>query len=130
MSGICSHCSECKEFYGRFNIAIGVMIYDCADECPYYQAERKAAIEAKRAKEAEEKAKAEAEAEAKKKAELEELYRYFEENAKEPSWFPREFPRHHAAGWRLREVDNIFGWTKGKETVIAKGFIPPLPNLA
>ena len=129
MSGICSHCSGCTEFFGRVNLVVG-LIYDCADECPYYQAERKAAIEAREAKKREEEAKMKAEAEAKEKAELEELYKYFEANATEPSWFPKEFPRHYAAGYRLREVGNIFGWTRGKETVIAKGFIPPLPDIA
>jgi len=127
MSGICSKCDGCTRYFGKVvldPIFGTTMTYDCAEDCSYYRAEQEAKRAAQEAKEAEEKAQAEA----KRQQELEELCRNFEANAVEPTWASKEFPRQYALGYKFREIGNIFGWTKDKNTIIGRGFVPTIPE--
>ena len=125
MSGVCSRCSECKGFFGRFIPGVG-LIHDCASDCYYYQSERDEAIR----KAAEKRAAEEAAAAAAKEA-------AFRKEVAEMESAPRRVltsPSHTKKGWEVSEVTlsdgrKIWRHKKGKETVFSKSGILPVSYL-
>ena len=125
MSGVCSRCGSCKNFFGRYIPGVG-LLHDCASNCYYYQLERD---EARRIA-AEKRAAEEAAAAAAK----EEAFR--KEVAEMESAPHREVvsPAHAEAGWKVAEVTlsdgrRVWRHKKEKRTIFSKAGILPVSYL-
>ncbi len=101
MSGICSHCSGCTRYHGTINVVLG-MTYACAEDCHWYQMERKARLD----RIAERHAKAVELQQLRSSKRLSKVL----QNAVEVTWAAKEFPRQYDAGWKLLSSGSWYIW--------------------